>query len=70
MQAITQAIAQVAVEATKAAAQAKAVAMYESNTGARSKPTSLGPKLGTLTFQQPTFSWSSGDKYTIFRTLG
>ena len=44
--AITHAIAQVAVEAVKAAVQTMAVALDKSSSGFRSEETSMGPILG------------------------
>ena len=47
-------------EATRAAIQAMAAA------GAERTP-NAGPKLGGPIMKQPTFDWSSTDKYTKFR---
>ena len=43
---IVQAITQAATEAEKAAVQAMSVAPSEGSSGARSEPTSTGPKFG------------------------
>ena len=55
--AITQTITQAGVEAAKAALQSMAVAMSEGSSGARSKLTSAGSKVGGPMFRQLTFKW-------------
>ena len=51
---------QAAVEATKAKVQAMIVVMSESSPRVRSKPASMGPKLGTPIFKQPTMTGDKG----------
>ena len=58
-----------AVEAMKAAVQAMAVAIGESNSGAIIELTSVGPKLGGLTLKQPTFDLNAMDKYTKLKNF-
>ena len=68
--AISQSIAQVAVEAVKGAIQAMAVAVGISRSGMRIEPRSMGPKLDRPTLKQPVFDWGSLDKYMELRTSG
>ena len=61
--AITQAIMQAAVETMEAVVQTIAVAAGESNSGARSEQTGVGPKLDRPTLEKHTFNWVARDKY-------
>ena len=61
--AITQVIAQAAVEATKAAVQTTATVEGKSSSGVRTESTSMGPNLGGPTLKQLAFNWSAVDKY-------
>ena len=54
-EAVTQALTQAAVDATKAAVQC----MAESRSGVSSEPTNMEAKLGGPTLKQPTFDWGS-----------
>ena len=57
VQSITQSITQVAIEVTKAAVQAMAVAEAEESTRQRSTEISFGPKLGGPSLKQPSLDW-------------
>ena len=53
----------------KAAVQAMAAAVGESNSGARSEPTSMRPKIDGPTLKQPKFDWSTVDRYTELKNF-
>ena len=56
---ITEAIVQIAAEVARGAVQT--IAMASTDNSAREQ--NVGPKLGGLILKQPTFNWSSTDKY-------
>ena len=75
--AMTQTVAEAAIEAAKAAVQKVMAAREEENTGQRNKATSVRPKMGGLSVKQLTF-WlelcrkiyrteelKNGDKYNV-----
>ena len=56
---MTQTLLQAAIEAIKAAAQAKAVARAEAGPGPRSEAANTGTKLSRPTLKQPIFDWGT-----------
>ena len=59
---ITQVIMKAAIEAVKAVVQVMIVAASECSSGARSVPTSAGPKFDRPTLRQPAFDVIATDR--------
>ena len=64
VQAITQAIIQVVIKATKIAVHAMAMARAETHTIPGSKAASMGPKIGSPILKELMFDWNTMGKYT------
>ena len=62
---VTEAIAQIAGDAARMAIQTMTMASAKNNQRAQN----MGSKIGSLLMRQPTFDWSSTDKYAELRNF-